>query len=34
MRAVADGDEDGAISATNELVDYLVEFTRKALELV
>ncbi len=34
MRAVADGDEKKAIVATDALVDYLVEFTRKALELV
>lgn len=34
MRAVADGDEKKAIKATDALVDYLVEFTRKALELV
>ena len=34
MRAVADGDEKAAIKATNELVDYLVEFTRKSLELI
>ncbi|MBU78339.1 MAG: GntR family transcriptional regulator [Candidatus Marinimicrobia bacterium] len=33
MRAVADGDETVAVHATDELVDYLVEFTRKALEL-
>ncbi len=34
MRAVADGDEKASVSATDALVDYLVEFTRKALELV
>lgn len=34
MLAVADGDEDRAAGAANELVDYLVNFTRKALELV
>jgi DNA-binding GntR family transcriptional regulator len=34
MRAVADGDEKAAIQATNELVDYLVVFTRKSLELI
>jgi len=34
MCAVAEGDETSAVQATDELLDYLVEFTRKALELI
>ena len=33
MRAVANGDESKSGKAANELVDYLVEFTRKALDI-
>jgi len=33
MRAVADGDEVKSGKVANELVDYLVEFTRKALDI-
>ena len=33
MRAVADGDEPKSGKAANDLVDYLVEFTRKALDI-
>ena len=33
MRAVASGDESQSGKAANDLVDYLVEFTRKALDI-
>tara|TARA_Y100000746_G_C15332899_1_gene378514 strand:- start:61 stop:705 length:645 start_codon:yes stop_codon:yes gene_type:complete len=33
MRAVADGDEVKSGKVANELVDYVVEFTRKALDI-
>ena len=33
MRAVAHGDENKSGKSANELVDYLVEFTRKALDI-
>jgi DNA-binding GntR family transcriptional regulator len=33
MRAVANGDESQSGKAANDLVDYLVEFTRKALDI-
>ena len=33
MRTVADGDESKSGEAANDLVDYLVESTRKALDI-
>jgi hypothetical protein len=33
MRSVAKGDENQSGKAANDLVDYLVEFTRKALDI-